>query len=69
MVELDALMAFVNSTTFPSMIGPSFQDFASEATTRTIWYTLAIVHDYSNQDFMTIQTLGSNIFLSHFGQQ
>ena len=44
-------MAFVHSTTFPSLIGPSFQDLGSDPTTRTIWYTLAIVHDYESASF------------------
>jgi len=61
-------MAFLNSTTFPSVVGLGFQDLLNDPTTRSIWYTLAIVHDYENHDMMTLHSLGSNIFISHFGQ-
>jgi len=61
-------MVYLNSATFPSLLGLSFQDLVHDPTTRSIWYTLAIVHDYENHDLMTFQSLSLNIFVSHFGQ-
>jgi len=61
-------MTYFNSATFPKLIGPSFQNFVQDPTTRSIWYSLAIVHDYENHDMMTTQSLASNIFISNLGQ-
>ena len=56
-------MTFI-STTFPLYS----QGLAKDPTTRSLWYSMAMAHDYENHDYISSSNIYKNIFISHFAQ-